>query len=124
MVRQLESGRIEPTPEIRAKTLELIQGRENELDKIQSLYDYVSKNIRYVSLSFGLGRYQPHSAADVFANQYGDCKDKHTLLAAMLQAVNISSDAVLIPFFARSRHVHASPSQFDHVITAVPQNMG
>jgi tetratricopeptide (TPR) repeat protein len=121
---KLEKGRIEPTPEIRAKTLELIQGRESELDKIQSLYDYVSKNIRYVSLSFGLGRYQPHPAADVFANQYGDCKDKHTLLAAMLQAANISSDAVLIPF---SRDLDASmpsPSQFDHVITAVPTEHG
>ncbi len=76
---KLEKDRSDPTPEIRAKTLELIQGRENKLDKIEALYDYVAKNIRYVSLSFGLGRYQPHSAADVFANQYGDCKDKHTL---------------------------------------------
>ncbi len=121
---KLENGRIDPTPEIRAKTLELIQGRENELDKIQSLYDYVSKNIRYVSLSFGLGRYQPHSAADVFANQYGDCKDKHTLLAAMLQAANISSDAVLIPFSRDLDTSMPSPSQFDHVITAVPTEHG
>ena len=75
----LEKGRSDPTPEIRAKTQELIQGRATELDKIAALYDYVAKNIRYVSLSFGLGRYQPHSAADVFKNQYGDCKDKHTL---------------------------------------------
>ncbi len=82
----LEKGRTDPTPEIRAKTQELIQGRATELEKIAALYDYVAKNIRYVSLSFGLGRYQPHSAADVFKNQYGDCKDKHTLLASMLQA--------------------------------------
>ncbi len=121
---KLEKDRIEPTPEIRAKTIELLQGRNSKLEKIQALYDYVAKNIRYVSLSFGLGRYQPHSAAEVFANQYGDCKDKHTLLAAMLQAANIPSDAVLIPF---SRDLDAStpsPSQFDHVITAVPGDAG
>jgi Flp pilus assembly protein TadD len=117
---RLEKGRTEPTPEIRAKTLELLQGRENELDKIQALYDYVAQNIRYVSLSFGLGRYQPHSAADVFINQYGDCKDKHTLLAAMLQAADIPSDAVLIPFSRDLDTSMPSPSQFDHVITAVP----
>ena len=121
---KLENGRIEPRPEIRAKTLELIEGRENEIDKIQALYDYVSKNIRYVSLSFGLGRYQPHSAADVFANQYGDCKDKHTLLAAMLQAANLSSDAVLIPSSRDLDTSMPSPSQFDHVITAVPTEHG
>jgi Flp pilus assembly protein TadD/transglutaminase-like putative cysteine protease len=121
---KLEKGRTEPTPEIRAKTLELLQGRENKLDKVQALYDYVAKNIRYVSLSFGLGRYQPHSAADVFANQYGDCKDKHTLLAAMLQAAEIPSDAALIPFAGALDTSMPSPSQFDHVITAVPADDG
>src|SRR5271155_5278557 len=116
----LEKGRTDPTPEISAKTQELIQGRATELDKIAALYDYVAKNIRYVSLSFGLGRYQPHSAADVFKNQYGDCKDKHTLLAAMLQSANIPSDAVLIPFARKIDLDVPSPSQFDHLITAVP----
>jgi Flp pilus assembly protein TadD len=115
----LEKGRTDPTPEIRAKTQEIIQGRATELEKIAALYDYVAKNIRYVSLSFGLGRYQPHSAADVFKNQYGDCKDKHTLLAAMLQATGISSDAVLIPFSRRLATDIPSPAQFDHMITAV-----
>jgi Flp pilus assembly protein TadD len=117
---KLEQGRAEPTPEIRAKTQELIQGRATELEKIQALYEYVAKNIRYVSLSFGLGRYQPHFAGEVFANQYGDCKDKHTLLAAMLVAANIRSDAVLIPFKRTLDISLPSPSQFDHVITAVP----
>jgi Flp pilus assembly protein TadD len=119
---QLEKGRTEPSPEIRAKTQELIQGRANDLDKIQALYDYVSKNIRYVSLSFGLSRYQPHAAAEVFTNQYGDCKDKHTLLAAMLEAAGIRSDAVLIPSLRKLDVSLPSPSQFDHVITAVPLN--
>jgi tetratricopeptide (TPR) repeat protein len=117
----LEKGRTDPTPEIRAKTLELTQDRATQLEKIQTLYDYVAKNIRYVSLSFGVGRYQPHSATDVFKNQYGDCKDKHTLLAAMLQAANIPSDAVLIPFARKIDVDVPSPSQFDHMITAVPQ---
>ncbi|MGA7841595.1 MAG: DUF3857 and transglutaminase domain-containing protein, partial [Candidatus Acidiferrales bacterium] len=116
----LEKGRSDPTPEIRAKTQELIQGRATELEKIAALYDYVAKNIRYVSLSFGLGRYQPHSAADVFKNQYGDCKDKHTLLASMLQAAGIPSDAVLIPFAHDINLDVPSPAQFDHMITAVP----
>jgi tetratricopeptide (TPR) repeat protein/transglutaminase-like putative cysteine protease len=121
---KLEAGRTHPTPEIRTKTQELIQGRATELDKTQALYEYVSKNIRYVSLSFGLGRYQPHTAAEVFANQYGDCKDKHTLLAAMLEAANIPSDAVLIPLTRKLDTTLPSPSQFDHVITAVRSDKG
>ena len=119
---QLEKGRTDPSLEIRTKTQELIQGRATELDKIQALYDYVSKNIRYVSLSFGLSRYQPHAASEVFTNQYGDCKDKHTLLAAMLAAAGIRSDAVLIPSLRKLDTTLPSPSQFDHMITAVPVN--
>ena len=119
---QLEKGRTEPSPEIRTKTQELILGRTAELDKIQAVYDYVSKNIRYVSLSFGLSRYQPHAASEVFTNQYGDCKDKHTLLAAMLEAAGIRSDAVLIPSLRKLDTSLPSPSQFDHMITAVPLN--
>ena len=117
---KLERDRIEPTPEIRAKTEALMKGRTNDLEKMEALYSYVAKNIRYVSLSFGMGRYQPHAAAEVLANQYGDCKDKHTLLAAMLKAAGFQSDAVLIPSSRELDVSMASPSQFDHVITAVP----
>ena len=118
----LQKGRTTPTPEIRAKALELVKGKDAQLDKIAALYDYVAKNIRYVSLSFGLGRFQPHSAADVFKNQYGDCKDKVTLLAAMLNAIDVPSDAVLIPSARKIDPSVPSPSQFDHLITAVPHD--
>ncbi|HEX4076297.1 MAG TPA: DUF3857 domain-containing protein [Candidatus Acidoferrales bacterium] len=116
----LEQGRTDPSPEIRAKTAALIEGRTTELEKIQALYEYVSKSIRYVSLSFGVGRYQPHTAAEVFANQYGDCKDKHTLLASMLQAAGIPSNAVLISYEHKLDPSMPSPAQFNHMITAVP----
>ena len=117
---QLEQGRTDPTPEIRAKVAELTQGKTTELEKIQPLYKYVAQDIRYVSLSFGIGRYQPHSAGEVFANKYGDCKDKATLLAAMMRAAGISSDVALMPSTAKLDESLPSPSQFDHVITAVP----
>ena len=119
---KLEEGRETPTPELRAKVGELTQGKTTDLEKIQALYDYVAKNIRYVSLSFGLGRYQPHTAAEVFANKYGDCKDKATLLAAMMRVAGISSDVALIPATSTLDETMPSPSQFDHVITAVPEN--
>jgi tetratricopeptide (TPR) repeat protein/transglutaminase-like putative cysteine protease len=116
----LEKGRADPTPEIRAKAQELTNGRASDLEKTQALYDYVAKNIRYVSLSFGLGRYQPHTAAEVFKNQYGDCKDKDVLLSALLLSVGISSNAVLIPLGRPLDRSIPSPAQFDHLITAVP----
>ncbi len=116
----LEKGRFTATPELRAKTLALTENLATDSEKIQALYAYVSKNIRYVSLSFGLGRYQPHTAAEVFANQYGDCKDKHTLLAAMLDVIGVHADAALIPSSHKLDTQIPSPSQFDHLITAIP----
>ncbi len=114
----LEKERIAPTAEIRAKAAKLIEGRATDLGKMEALYDFVAKNFRYVSLSFGVGRYQPHAAGEVLANQYGDCKDKHTLLASLLEATGIQADAVLIASQRKLDEELPSPAQFDHVITA------
>src|ERR1019366_9135261 len=116
----LEKDRRAPSPEVRAKAEELTKGLDTELDKIQALYDFVAKNFRYVSLSLGLGRYQPHAAGDVLHNQYGDCKDKHTLLASLLEAEGMHASSVLINSSRKLDPDVPSPSQFDHVITMLP----
>jgi len=115
----LEKDRVVPTAEIRAQAAKLIEGRTTEMEKIEALYDFVAKNFRYVSLSFGVGRYQPHAASEVLANQYGDCKDKHTLLASLLEAAGIHAEAVLIASQRKMDEEMPSPSQFDHLITTV-----
>lgn len=116
----LERERIVPDEKIRAKADELVRGLTTDSAKVEALYQYVAKNFRYVSLSLGQGRYQPHAAADVYANQYGDCKDKHTLLSSLLIAAGLRASPALMN---SSRKIDAdvpSPGQFDHVITAVP----
>jgi tetratricopeptide (TPR) repeat protein len=116
----LDKDRRVPTPEVRAKAEELTKGLETQLEKVQALYDFVAKNFRYVSLSLGLGRYQPHAAGDVLHNQYGDCKDKHTLLASLLEAEGWHASSVLINSSRKLDPDVPSPSQFDHVITLLP----
>jgi tetratricopeptide (TPR) repeat protein len=115
----LEKDRRKVTPELTAKAQELTKGLTTDREKAQAIYDYVAKNFRYVSLSFGVGRFQPHAANDIFSNQYGDCKDKHTLLSTMLAAVNIPADTLLIHSSRKLDRDVPSPSQFDHVITVV-----
>jgi len=116
----LEKDRRQPTAEIRAKAAELTAGKTTDLDKIEALYDYVATNFRYISLSFGVGRFQPHSAGDVLHNQYGDCKDKHTLLASLLEASGYHASSVLINSSRKLDPEIPSPSQFDHVFSLVP----
>ncbi|MGB8522024.1 MAG: DUF3857 domain-containing protein [Candidatus Acidiferrales bacterium] len=115
----LERDRRAPTPEMKTRADEITKDSKTDLDKVQALYEYVTRNIRYVSLSFGMGRYQPHAAAEVLANRYGDCKDKATLLDALLEAEGIHSSTALInSTYAIDRDV-PTPFQFDHAITFV-----
>jgi Tfp pilus assembly protein PilF len=71
-----------------------------------------------------MGRYTPHPADEVLANRYGDCKDKHTLFAALLQAAGLQAYPVLIGSRYRLDAEMSSPSLFDHVITAIPRGDG
>ncbi|MFL6427560.1 MAG: hypothetical protein ACJ71S_04900, partial [Acidobacteriaceae bacterium] len=64
-------------------------------------------------------RLQPHTAAEVFRNRYGDCKDKHTLLQAMLAAEKIEAEPVLTHSSLRLNPGLPVPAQFDHMITLV-----
>jgi transglutaminase-like putative cysteine protease len=92
----LQHGPALPTPEVRAKALELTRNSKDDAEKIHNIYDYVSTKFRYIGISLGQGRFAPHPAAEVMANQFGDCKDKHTLMAALLQSVGIASYPALI----------------------------
>src|SRR6201987_5359485 len=116
----MEKDRRLPSPEVRAKADDLPRGTSADLAIIDERYDFAAINFRYVSLSLGVGRYQPHAASDVLHNQYGDCKDKHTLLASLLEAEGLHANSVLINSSRKLDPDVPSPSQFDHVITMLP----
>jgi tetratricopeptide (TPR) repeat protein len=113
----IEKGSRAATPELRAKAEDLTAGRRTDLEKLEALYDFVALNFRYVSISLGAGRYQPRAAADVLRDQYGDCKDKHTLLASLMESIGLQASTVLIGSATPLDPAFPSPSQFDHVIT-------
>lgn len=91
----LQGPRVEVTPEIKAQADTLVKDTTTDEDRIRNLYSFVSE-YRYIGVDLGLGRYQPHAAGVVLDNRFGDCKDKHTLLAAMMKAEGYTADAALI----------------------------
>jgi TonB family protein len=113
----LERDRREPTAAVRAQADEIVRGKTSEVEKAEALYEWVARNIRYVSLSFGVGRYQPHAAAAVLANRYGDCKDKTTLLEAFFAAERIHANAALVNVLTDVDLDVPTILAFDHVIT-------
>ena len=115
--RQLSLSQAAPDASIQAKVTELTAGKATDLEKAQAIYTFVSMQIRYVGINFGIGRYRPHSASEVLANQYGDCKDKHTLLAAMFAAAGFKADPVLVGAGIRFNTAVPSPESFNHLMS-------
>ena len=92
----LAHDRLAPTPEIAAKSQELTAGKSDFYEKAEAIGEFVQKNIRYFVIEMGIGGQQPHAAKDIFRGRYGDCKDKATLLSAMLSPVGIHSTLVMV----------------------------
>ena len=92
----LARDRMVASPEITAKAAELTAGKTDFYDKSEAIGEFVQKQIRYFVIEMGIGGYQPHPAADIFRGRYGDCKDKATLLSAMLSSVGIHSALLMV----------------------------
>ncbi|PPV06639.1 DUF3857 domain-containing transglutaminase family protein [Xanthomonas bromi] len=79
---------------------------------------FVQGEIRYVGLDMGENSHAPHPPEVTLRNRYGDCKDKATLLIALLQLAGIRAEPVLV----NSDKGHGlekrlpSPYAFDHVV--------
>jgi len=117
---QLADWRCAPSPQISAKVHSLVAEGVPALDRLRTLGAFVQRQVRYVAVEIGIGGYQPHAAADVFSNRYGDCKDKVTLLRAMLREAGIESYYVLVnatPGVVDSEF--PSAGMFNHAIIAV-----
>ena len=116
----LSSDRRDASPEIKGKVTELTQKAATPVEKMNALAAFVQKDIRYVAIQLGIGGWQPHRASEVFLHEYGDCKDKATLLSTMLQQVGIESYYLYINT-ERGVITPETPATrwFDHVILAI-----
>ncbi len=109
--------------EVAMKARELTAKAKTELEKIQAIGTYV-QNLQYISIDIGVGHgngYRPRPSDLVLSRGYGDCKDKATLMRAMLRSLKIEAYPVII-YSGDSTFVRrewASPGQFNHAIIAV-----
>ena len=115
-----------PNDDVKKITAKVLQGvnRKDELAVIRAVYDFVVTNTRYVALEFGIHGYKPYRVDRVLSRRFGDCKDKASLIHAMLQVAGIESRLVLL----RMRHLGeigqepASLAAFNHAIAYVPKH--
>jgi hypothetical protein len=117
----LTQGRRDASPEIKQQVAELTGSLKNPLAKMQALAGFMQNEVRYVGIWFGIGGFQPHAAPEVFKHRFGDCKDKATLLSAMLKEIGIESYYVII-HTERGGVTSSTPphlGSFNHAILAI-----
>jgi hypothetical protein len=116
----LANGRRDASPELKQEVARLTASSPTLLSKMQAIAQFVQHDIRYVAIELLVGGWQPHSAAEVYAHRYGDCKDKATLMSSMLHEIGIESYYVLINT-KRGSVGEGSPAraQFNHAILAI-----
>ncbi|QWE25985.1 DUF3857 and transglutaminase domain-containing protein [Polynucleobacter sp. AP-Ainpum-60-G11] len=120
-------GKMKVTPEVQKLADEITKGikgdnqEQEQKAQARALYNWVSRNIRYVGIYLGDGGIIPHDANSIIKNRYGDCKDHNALLIALLATKGIKASSALI----NSGNAYALPKYpvlgpFNHVITYIP----
>jgi len=117
---RLAQGRRDASAEIKQKVAALTASSSTNLAKMRALAQFVQKEIRYVAIQLGIGGWQPHPAAEIFVHHYGDCKDKATLMSAMLKEIGVESYYLSVNT-TRGIITPETPATrwFDHEILAV-----
>ncbi|HTQ03962.1 MAG TPA: DUF3857 domain-containing protein [Polyangiaceae bacterium] len=100
----------------------IVEGKKTEREKIAAIYDWVTKNTRYVALEFGIYGYKPHRCVQTITRGWGDCKDKATVLVTLLREVGVPATMVVLRTQLKGglRSKVASFAPFDHAIAYVP----
>ncbi len=96
---------------------------EDVAGRVAAIHNYVVTRTRYVGLEFGIHGYKPYRVDQVHDRRFGDCKDKASLMHALLGAVGIDSRMVILRMRRHGRvpDFPASLAVFNHAILYVPE---
>ena len=88
-------------------------------ERAQAALELVQRQVRYIYVGLNGGNLTPVDAETTWERRYGDCKGKTALLLALLDALDIEAQAVLVnnqsPDDGMDERL-PSPGEFDHVL--------
>jgi transglutaminase-like putative cysteine protease/tetratricopeptide (TPR) repeat protein len=118
----LVRDQLAPDDALRGVVAGLVAGVDDEAGRVRAVYRWVVEHTRYVALEFGIHGYQPYRVTQVVDRGFGDCKDKASLLVAMLGLAGVDASLVLLRTRLSGRVDPRPPSLsvFDHAIAYVP----
>lgn len=121
----LVQDQLTPNDEIRKTVDSILKGvnRKDELAVVRAIYNFVVTNTRYVALEFGIHSFKPYPVDRILARRFGDCKDKASLIFALLKVAHVDSRLVLLRMrtLGALSEEPASLAAFNHAIVYVPK---
>ena len=91
LYKRISNINLSVTNEIKALTDSLTKGVAPAKEKVRRIYSWVQKNIKYVAFEDGENGFVPREAGLVIRRKYGDCKDKTSLLVAMMRSQGLNA---------------------------------
>ncbi len=110
------------TPQRAEQIRKMTDSIKSDRAKAKFLYEYMQKSMRYVSINLGIGGYKPFDANFVDQKKYGDCKALSNYMYALLKAVNIPSNWVVIYRGKNGQpaDINFPYNSFNHEILVIP----
>jgi hypothetical protein len=105
----------------------ITKGMTTDLQKIDTIFNWVQSNIKYIAFEDGINGYVPRPSNMVMTNRFGDCKDMGNLLVEMLNHAGVPGAHVAwvgtrdIPYLMSEI---PSPLTCNHVICVVDRPGG
>ncbi|MBN1407623.1 MAG: DUF3857 domain-containing protein [Calditrichaceae bacterium] len=114
---QLINQRLQATPEICDLAEMLTKNLHSDKAKMDTIFQYIQKNIRYEQEYLEYGGIIPNPPAMILSRKYGDCKDYSLIMYLMAECVGLNTDLTLC---YRGRGIQfyddLPVSQFNHMI--------
>jgi transglutaminase-like putative cysteine protease len=99
------------------RVAELKKNNPKQTAVLQGILDWVTKDIRYVSVAFGASSHQPRAVTDTLANLYGDCKDQSLLVKSLCREAGIPAALVILDAFGEPCDENSQAiERFNHCI--------
>jgi transglutaminase-like putative cysteine protease len=121
---RLSRDRYAVTPALDSSLAAAVKGAGSLQDSLRAVHRWVAQDFRYVSLSLGIGGYQPRLPGAVLDTRYGDCKDKATLFIALAERMGLKAYPVLLSASGGIARDLPTAHAFDHMIAAVERPAG
>lgn len=107
-----------PDNKVASLAKEIQRKHITKADCLMGTLQYIQKEIRYLGIEAGVNSHRPSPPRETLSRRFGDCKDKSVAMVALLTAMGIDAQPVLVNTdkIKDPERYLPTPQAFDHVI--------